>query len=118
MNRNDLKLLMVQKKEFLKNLFLTKSTKALKSILLSAHLEDLDLLLNILFFITQGDIPIKKVNFQILQKTKKISILHKYFQSEKHFKKILISPLKEKTMILIKFLPVMSNLLYPLFKSD
>lgn len=115
MNENELRLLMIENKAFLKKIFLTKNLKTLKSLILSSSVNEIDLLLNILFCITDGRIPIKKVNFEILKKKKKIIILHKNFQSPEKFRKLLSSQLKEKITILIKFLPVYSNLLYSLF---
>ncbi len=66
MHHQELRELMLTSKPFLKKLFVTKQFKTTKNILLESSNEELNVLINILFHITQGDIPIKKINYKAL----------------------------------------------------
>lgn len=116
MKHLELRNLMLQNKPFLRALFESQQAKNTKKLLLESSEEQANLLIRILFFITQGEIPIKKQNFEILEESKKLLLLHKHFQTELKLNKLLTSTLQKKIIILFKFVSVFHNLLYPLFK--
>lgn len=117
MNHSELRLLMLHNKSFLKALFESKSVKAEKSVLIKSTIDEINVLLHVLFSITQGEIPIKKRDFQILKKSKRISILHNTFENKLKFDNIMSLNLKEKMKLLYKFTSIYSTLLCPLFQS-
>jgi len=114
MNHSKLRELLIENKSFLKNLYKLSSLAQKKQFLLSSSEIEIDVLLQVLYAITQGEIPINKSNFKILKKSYKI-LLHTKFLNEIILTKVSASTLKQKTLLLSKFLPIYSILLFPLF---
>lgn len=106
---------MQKNKSLLEALFKATTIKEKKSILTDCSLEQVDLIFYILFSITQGEIPIKKNNYEILKKSKKLSFLYRLFENKSKFEKNLTLSLKEKRLILLKLARVYHCLLYPIF---
>lgn len=115
MNHLELRQLLIQNKSFLKAIYEAESIKQKKSLLLNSSIDEVNILLHILFSITQGNIPIKRENFELLKKSKKLIFLHKQFENNAKFNKIMSATLKEKISLLMKFISVYSTLLFPLF---
>jgi len=117
MNHLELRQLLIDNKPFLKNLYELSSMQQKKHFLLSSSEKECDVLLQILYAITQGEIPITKSKFEILKSSKKLHLLNNKFESEVKLAKLLASALKQKTFLLLKFLPIFSVLLFPLFNK-
>lgn len=117
MHHSELRNLLLQNKQFLKDLYESEVKSNTKHLLLHSSNEQLNILLNILYYITQGEIPIKKHNYKALQESKKLNLLHKHFDSNLKLNAVLNYPLKEKTKLLLRFLSILKILLYPLFHN-
>ncbi len=115
MNKDNLKKLMLKNKTFLRQLYSSASIKTKKAILLRSNLEQVDTLLNILFYITQGDIPIKKSSYDVLDKHSILEVLHTTFLSLHKLNTLLENSLKQKTVFLLKFIKFYKYLLQSLF---
>ncbi len=115
MNHLELRQSILQNKHFLKAIFESQSNKTTKTLLLNSNKEEIDTLLQILFSITQGDIPIKRKNFEILKKSNRLFYLHNQFENIIKFNKILSLDLKTKMGLLFKLKSIFSILLHPLF---
>ena len=116
MNNQELQNYMKQHKSTLKILFKAKTNQQKKNILLNLSLIEVNVIFHILFYITQGVIPIKKHNYQILEKSKKLALLYRFFENDLILEKNLALPLKEKIGLLLKFVPVYETLFHPIFK--
>lgn len=115
-NHLELRKLMLENKTFLNALFISDSLIKAKKLLLKSSINEANVLLHVLFSITQGEIPLKKSNFEFIKKKKKLTILNSQFKSDVKFRKILKASLKNKIFILIKFSQIYPFLLYSLFK--
>lgn len=115
MNKENLRALMLKHRVFLKQLYSIGTIKSKKSLLLKSNVEQVDTLLNVLFYITQGDIPIQRSNFNLLSKHRVLPVLHNAFITVNKLTKLINSSLKEKTVFLLKFMKFYKVLLQPLF---
>lgn len=106
---------MIQNRTFLKTLFESQSAKKSNAILINASIEEVNILLQILYSITQGDIPIKRKNYELLKKSKKLVYLHRQFESISKLNDIISKDLKAKLIILLKCTSILSILLQSLF---
>lgn len=113
----EIRKLLLENKLFLKTLHECKSEKVTKTHLLKSTSDEANVLLHILFSITQGDIPIKKKDYVALENSKKLLVLNSLFENTVKFNKIIKSSLKEKMSLLLKFKSVYGILLNPLFKK-
>lgn len=115
MNQDQLKLLLVRDKVFLKRLYSGPNFLKNKDILSAAEDSELNTLIKYLHFIANGKITITKKNFAELRKLKKISYITLHVQTLPKVLKLLNSPRKAKLTFLIKLSTVMPFLLYGLF---
>lgn len=76
-----LRQLMINSKNFLKNLYLSNSLSS-KEIVSFAKDFEINILIKILFFIVQGEIPVKKNHYEFLVRTKKKTFLEKKLSSK------------------------------------
>lgn len=115
MNEDNLKLLLIRDKVFLKQLYSGPNVVKNKSILLSAENSELNTLLYYLHFVANGKIPITKNNFQALKKSKKLTFIQKKIEKDADLSKLVNSSRKIKLNFLIKISTSFPNLLYALF---
>jgi hypothetical protein len=79
---------MIRDKSFLKSLYLSNPVSN-RTTLAFAQKRELLTLIKVLFFMSRGEIPIKKVHYQNLIKSKKRDALHRIYSIQ--FAKYVIS---------------------------
>lgn len=115
MSKAELRQILLNNKDFFHSLIQSKSKAEKKSLLLKSSVEQVDTLIKILFHIVQGEIPLKKANFAVLQKFQKLSTLHTNLNTEKKLNLLLSKNFKDKTIFLLKFTNFYQHLLHSLF---
>ena len=115
MNFDDVGLSMKQNKIYLKNIFDAQNVKETKKLIKSSSEEEANILLQILFCLTHGNIPLKKSQFLLIQKSRKHLLLNKFFQTKAKLEENLSFALKTKIQILLKFALIYKQLLYTIF---
>jgi hypothetical protein len=109
---NDIKLGMQDNKSYLKSLFEASSIEKVKQILRASSQDQANILLQVLFCLTHGRIPIKKLEFETIKKSRKHLLLHKFFHNNEEYEKLLHLSLKRKINVLFKFAVIYKNLLF------
>lgn len=115
-DRTILKSAMLRDKGFLKDLYSGNSVFNLKK-LQNANDHELSTLIKILYYITNGEIKIKKDHFNKLTEANKIKSLRKVFESKGHVIALLKGQRIDKLKILKQLATVFPILLYPLFNE-
>lgn len=115
MSKNELRQILLKNRDFFHSLFQSNSNAEKRSLLLKSSVEQVDTLIKILFYIVQGEIPLKKSNFEALQKFNKLSVLHEKFNTLKKLNFMLSRDFKQKTSFLLKFTNFYKYLLHNLF---
>lgn len=118
MNKENLKTLMVENKVFLRSLFLEGSYLKKKKLLIQSEEKQADLILNLLFLVVQGEIPIKKIFFEKLRANKKLHLINKALNTEEKLNLFLKLSYKEKITFLLKLLKSYNEIFYLIFKND
>ena len=77
MNPEIVKQCLIRDKEFLRELYQSKSTYKTKTILNSSSDLKLETLIKFLHFLANGEIPIKKENFDALKSNKRLNFIKK-----------------------------------------
>lgn len=116
MNKEQFKATLQRDKQFLKSLFESDSVIKSKRILTFASDNELTTLSKYLHFISNGEIPIKKQNFDVLSK-KHIQLIRKAFENKFTLQTFLQKQRKEKMLLFIKLLRSLPQLLTPLFRE-
>lgn len=75
---------MIKEKLFLKNLFLGNPLSNQRTLSFATPFQ-LNVLINVLYNIVQGRIPMKKINYEKLTKSKKRRLLHDRLNNYKKF---------------------------------
>ena len=118
MNKESLKNNLIKDKSFLRELYEGQSKVSNNRILNFATDTKLDTLIKLLHFIANGEIPMKKQNFEVIQSHKKLS----YIKRQVEKKSAVIKLLKAERAVKMKFLKQLSNvysaLLYCLFNEN
>ena len=78
---------MIKEKLFLKNLYLGNPLSNRRTLSFSTPLQ-LNILINIFYYIVIGEIPLKKNHFEKLGKSKKRRIMHNRLNTHKKFLKV------------------------------
>lgn len=115
MNEDHLKELLIRDKVFLKQLYTGPNVLKNKDVLNTAAEIELNTLLKYLHYVANGKIPITKANFNILQKSKKLTFLQKQIEKPTHLIKLINGNRKLKINFLLKISNVLPQLLYALF---
>lgn len=115
-DRTTLKSAMLRDKGFLKDLYQGSAPFNTKRLVNASDLE-LSTLIKVLFYITNGEIKIKKQHFDQLISTNKIHKLRHHFESKSQIQKLLKSERLEKLKILKPLVNSFAILLYPLFNE-
>jgi len=116
MNRDQLKTLLVRDKEYLRQLYESRDLINTKRILQNASDVKLNTLIRYIHFVSNGEIHIKKADFENLGK-KHMAFIRKRFESKKHVQQILQQSRKFKLQLLTKLTPVFCDILTPLFRE-
>ena len=104
-------------KETLKQLYKSDGWAEVKRILETSSDKLLLTLINILFRISKGDIPLPKSRFEEFRRSKKAGRLKKLIGSKGQAREILSSSRENQTRILMKFASSFNILLYSLFTT-
>lgn len=117
MSNEQFKAQLIRDKLFLKELYESNSLSKSKRILYFASDAEISTLLKYIHFVSNGEIKIKKANFEALKKHHLVAI-KRNFEKKAKFLIVLRLSRKEKMKILSKFAPVFSHLLSPLFNES
>lgn len=105
---------MVRDKEFLKEIYQSDSPVRAKQLLQNSSDSKIKTFLIYLHFVANGEIKIKKQNFQQLD-NRHIKLIKKTFEKKAAFQRLLRSERKEKLNVLNKLAPKFSFLLHSVF---
>ena len=109
---------MQRDKGFLKQLYEGQNTSSNNRILTFASDIKLNTLIKLLHFISNGEIKIKRRNFEIIQKNKKLALIRKHVEKKAALARLLKSEREVKIKFLKKLSSIFSSLLYCLFNED
>ena len=105
---------MVRDKEFLKEIYQSDSPVRAKQLLQNSSDSKIKTFLIYLHFVANGEIKIKKQNFQQLD-NRHIKLIKKTFEKKAAFQRLLRSERMEKLNVLNKLAPKFSFLLHSVF---
>lgn len=108
------RLFLLRDKDWLEELYLANSALRCKRLLLFASDSKLDTLMKYLHYLSNGEITMKKENFDSLQK-RHLSIIKKAFESKQSLNSNLKQEREQKLKVLLKLTPVYQLLLFSLF---
>ena len=114
MNHEHFKSLLQRDKTFLKELYESNSKAKSKNILNFATDAELNTLAKYFYFVSNGIIPIKKQNFDAIDK-KNVSFVKKHFEKKAAVQRITQASRKEKLRIFSKVVVSFNHFLAPLF---
>ena len=117
MTNEQFKAQMIRDKQFLKELYESNSFSKSKRILYFASYAEIGTFMKYLHFVSNGEIKIKKSNFEAL-KNHHLASIKKHFEKKAKFLLVLRLSRKDKIKILGKFTAVFSHLLSPLFNES
>jgi hypothetical protein len=117
MDKDTLKSYLIRDKAFLRELY--EGQDRVKNIRVLNFASDVKLntLIRFLHFLSNGEIKMKKENFEILQKNKKVALLKRYVEKKAAVSRLLKSERGEKIKFLRQLSSVYSPLLYCLFNE-
>ena len=118
MNKETFKTYLVRDKGFLKELYESDNSSRTIRILNFTNDSKLNTLIKLLHFISNGEIRIKKVNFEIIQNQKKLHLIKKAVEKKAALKRLLSSGRETKIKFLKKLSSVYSALLHSLFNAS
>ena len=107
----------IEKEKKTKKTYLSEGVNT-RQILSNASTSEITTLINILFFLVSGEIPIKAHMFEKIKKSKKLNMLNEYFSNKKMVQTVLNWKHMDKLRLLFKFLQIYKALLYPLFNQQ
>ena len=116
MNQEQFKSVLKRDKVFLKELYESNAISKSKRILNFANDSELNTLIKYIHLVCNGEIKIKKTNFDALS-TRHLAVIKKHFEKKTVLSNFNQKTRKDKMQILQKLLPVLSHLLTPLFKE-
>jgi hypothetical protein len=116
-NREGMKSLLIRDKVFLRELFEGPNPLKNVRVLKSASDSQLNTLLRFLHFLSNGEIKMKKENFEELERARKLKLIKTRVEKKNHLSALLKSERKEKLKFLSKLANVYSALLSTLFNA-
>jgi len=116
MNPERFKPLLERDKVFLEELYSSQSVPNTKRILKNASDKKLDTLIRLFHFISNGEIKIRKEDFNAMSK-RHVVHMKKCFEKKKSVSSLLKSERPSKLKALEKLAPHYPELLYPLFNE-
>ena len=118
LNKDFLKSCLVRDKGFLKELYEQPDLNKKKRKLQTADDTELNTLIKFLHFLSNGEIPMKKENFQAINESKKLSLITKKVERKSSVVNLIKSPRVVKLKFLMQLIKIYSFLLYPLFNEQ
>lgn len=101
-------------KQFLRSLF-TNNPRRNSAKLEHAQSSELNTLIKILHLICNGKISLRKDDFKIIQKSKRLNLLKNCFETKRSFLNSLKISQKDKVLLLKKFSALYHSLLFTMF---
>jgi len=101
-------------KGFLHSLY-SKNPRANAQLIINANDIELNTLIKILHLICTGKIHLRKSDFKILKKSKRLNFLKNFLERKDSYVKLLKSTREQKIQVLRKFCALYNPLLYLLF---
>jgi hypothetical protein len=118
LNKDILKACLIRDKGFLKELYqepdFTKNRKTIQT----ADDSEINTLIKFLHFLSNGEIPMKKNNFEAIKQSKKQALITKTVEKKSRVLVLLKSPRVTKLKFLLQLTKIYSFLLYPLFNRE
>ena len=118
MNKETLKSYLTRDKSFLKELYEGENVSKNNRIVNFASDTKLNTLIKLLHFIANGEIKIKRVNFEIIQKNNKLQLIKRNVEKKSALRKLLNGEREMKVKFLQKLSPIFSAFLYCLFNEN
>lgn len=107
---------MLQEKSFLKSLYIGNPLSNRTSLSFATNLQ-LNLLIRVLSYVVRGYIPMKKVHFEALTKSKKRGLLQSRLSNIKSQNELIDAGREEKLKFLYNFLSSYCYMLYFIFNE-
>ena len=117
MNKNRVKALLLRDKGFLKELYEGDNPIKNKRVIQTADDSELNTLIKFLHFLSNGEIKMKKENFQKIQAAHKLKLLTKSVEKKSKAMKLIQRPRKFKIKFLNQLLRLYPALLDCLFNE-
>jgi hypothetical protein len=117
MSEETMKRYLIRDKAFLRELYEGSNKQRNNQILYFASDSKLNTLIRFLHFVVNGIIKIKRENFEIIEKNKKLLILKRNVEKKAAFTRLLQSERSAKLTFLRKLSSIYSALLYCLFNE-
>jgi hypothetical protein len=118
LNKDILKSCLIRDKGFLKQLYQEPNVVQNKKVLQTADDTELNTLIKYLHFLSNGEIPTKKSNFEAIKESKKQVLITKKVEKKSNVVKLLKSSRVDKLKFLFQLVKIYQNLLYPLFNEQ
>jgi cell division protein FtsB len=118
MNKETLRNYLIRDKSFLRELYEGEGRLKNNRILTFASDSKLNTLIRLLHFIANGEIKIKRVNFDVIQANKKLKIIKKTVEKRAAVNRLLQSERENKLKFLKSLSGIFSALLYCLFNES
>jgi hypothetical protein len=74
-------------------------------------------LLKFLHYLANGEIPIKRKNFELIQEKNRLKLIKNTLESKKALNSLILKDRSEKLVFLNKLTEIFEPLLYPLFNE-
>ena len=117
MNPETLKPQLVRDKVFLEELYSSQSVPNSKRLLNFASDSKLNTIIKFLHFVANGQIKVKREHFNEIPK-RLVTLLRKEFERKTSRRSLINNERLSKLKILLKLVPVLKFLLYPLFNEN
>jgi hypothetical protein len=117
MNQETLKRYLIRDKTFLRELYEGPNKLKNNQILYFASDSKLNTLIRFLHYLVNGVIKIKRENFEIIEKNRKLSILKRHVEKKAALSRLLKSERSDKLKFLKQLSSIYSALLYCLFNE-
>ena len=118
LNKDVLKSCLIRDKGFLKELYQEPEFAKIRKTLQTADDTELNTLIKYLHFLLNGEIPMKKINFQAIKESKKQALITKKVEKKSRVQDLLKSNRVTKLRFLVQLIKIYSFLLYPLFNRQ
>jgi hypothetical protein len=118
LNKEVLKSCLIRDKGFLKELYQEPDPARNRKTLQTADDSQLNTLIKYLHFLSNGEIPMKKINFQAIKESKKQVLITKKVEKKTRVNDLLKSSRMIKLKFLTQLIKIFSFLLYPLFNRQ
>ena len=117
MDKDTVKNQLIRDKEFLRQLYESTDQHKVKHILTFASDPQLNTLIKFLHFLSNGEITIKKENFEEISKARKIQVLKRFVEKKTGVQEMLRAERRLKITFLKKLATIYPFLLHCLFNE-